>query len=249
MLLEVYNDLLSILLNTRQALTKMRSELEGKEGRKCWLCRQFSHLAKNCRNKREREEREKKTTNRFEALASRVMQCRVREVRRQETVEQKVKCFGYGREGHKKWGCPNMRKKERREEIAPQRGVLEKVKQNCGTKGLPPKGVRMSMEGWTTKWEVVTLVECRGCDYKGTKTQENQGQGFLDKEQVCNIWCGSCKEAWNWRDREVECSRAERVKCSMCGGKDTVKWEVKRNAKGKIFCPSCRCHELPFPLS
>jgi len=32
----------------------------------------------------------------------------------------------------------------------------------------------MSIKGWTTRWEVVTLVEYRGCGYKGTKTQENK---------------------------------------------------------------------------
>ena len=53
----------------------------------------------------------------------------------------------------------------------------------------------MSMEGWMTRWEVVTLVECRRYDYKGMKTQENQGQGFLGKEQMCNMWCRRCKEA------------------------------------------------------
>jgi len=36
------------------------------------------------------------------------------------------------------------------------------------------------------------------------------------------MWCESCKEAWNWRDREMGSGRAERVKCSACGGKDTV---------------------------
>jgi len=64
-------------------------------------------------------------------------------------------------------------------------------------KRLPPRGVVMSMEGWTTQWEVVTLVECRGYDYKGMKMQENQEQGFLGKEQLHNIWYGGCKEAWN----------------------------------------------------
>jgi len=43
------------------------------------------------------------------------------------------------------------------------------------------------MKGWKTKWEVVTLVECRGYDYKGIKTQDNKGQGFLGKEQLSNI--------------------------------------------------------------
>jgi len=42
------------------------------------------------------------------------------------------------------------------------------------------------------------------------------------------------------RDREVESGRAERVKCSACGGKDTVIWKTERNEKREIFCPSCR---------
>jgi len=56
MFLEMYNDLLSKMLNTRRALTKMRSKIEEREGKKCWECRQFGHLAKNCRNKRGKEE-------------------------------------------------------------------------------------------------------------------------------------------------------------------------------------------------
>jgi len=99
----------------------------------------------------------------------------------------------------------------------------------------------MSMEGWTMRWEVVTLVECRGCDYKGMKTEENWGQGFLGKVQLCNMWCESCKEVWNWRNGEAESGRAERVKCSMCGGKDAViGGEVERNEKGEVFCPPYR---------
>ena len=84
-----------------------------------------------------------------------------------------------------------------RKEVTPRQEVWEKVKKHCGVKGLPPREVVMSMEGWMIKWEVVTLVECRVCNYKGTKTQENWGQGFLGKEQLCNMWCGECKEAWN----------------------------------------------------
>jgi len=52
----------------------MRLELEKRERRKCWGCKQFGHLVKDCRNKREREEeKKKKSMNRFKALASRVM--------------------------------------------------------------------------------------------------------------------------------------------------------------------------------
>ena len=119
MFLEVYNNLLSKMLNIRRALTKMRSELEEREGKKCWKCRQFSHLAKNYRNKEGREEKKKKTMNMFKALASRVMQCRMKEVRRQEVVEEKPWCFRYRERGHKKWEC--LQKK--REEVAPPQEV------------------------------------------------------------------------------------------------------------------------------
>ena len=99
----------------------------------------------------------------------------------------------------------------------------------------------MCMEGWTTPREVVTFVECKGCDYKGTKTEENRGQGFLEKAQLCNMWCGSCKEAWNWKEREAESERAEQVKYSTCGGKNAVVGEkVERNEKGEVFCSPCR---------
>jgi len=64
------------------------------------------------------------------------MQYGVREVRRQEVVEQTVKCFQYGEEGHKKWECPKKNKK-RKEEMALLQNVWKKIKQHCGVKGLP----------------------------------------------------------------------------------------------------------------
>ena len=87
----------------------------------------------------------------------------------------------------------------------------------------------------------MTFVECRGCNYKGTKTEGNREQGFLGKVQLSNMWCGSCKETWNWRNGEAEEGRAERVKCSTCEGKDIVVGErVERNKKGEVFCLLCR---------
>jgi len=123
------------------------------------------------------------------------MQCGVREVRRQEVVRNGVKCFTCGEEGHKKWECPRKKERSKREEMAPPREVWEKIKLHAGAKGLPPQGAKMSMEGWVMGREVVTLMECRGYDYKGTKTQENQGQGFLSKRQLLHMWCESCREA------------------------------------------------------
>jgi len=71
------------------------------------------------------------------------------------------------------------------------------VKEHSGARGLPPRGVAMCMEGWMIPREVMMFVECRVCDYKGMKTEENQEQEFLGKVQLCNMWCRSCKEAWN----------------------------------------------------
>ena len=98
----------------------------------------------------------------------------------------------------------------------------------------------MCMEGWTTPREVVIFVEYRGCNYKGTKTEENRKQKFLGKVQLYNMWCRSCKEVWNWRDREVENRRAERVKYNTYRGKDAVIGKIERNKEGEIFCLSCR---------
>jgi len=69
------------------------------------------------------------------------------------------------------------------------------MKRHSGARGLPPRRAAMCMEGWTTPGEVVMFVECRGYDYKGTKTKGNRGQGFLEKAQLSNMWCRSCKEA------------------------------------------------------
>jgi len=88
--------------------------------------------------------------NRFKVLKNQVMQCGVREVRRQKVVEQTVKCFQCEEEGHKKWECPKENKK-RREEVAPPQNVWKKIKQHYGAKGLPPRGAVMSMEGWITQ--------------------------------------------------------------------------------------------------
>jgi len=61
-------------------------------------------------------------------------------------------------------------KKRRREEVTSLREMWEKVNKHCGMKGLPPRGAVMSMEGYTTQWKIMTLIECRGCKYKGIKT-------------------------------------------------------------------------------
>jgi len=78
MSLEQYNSLMGSMLNQQHALAKLRAEIEGREGRVCWGCRKFGHLACNCRNKKEEEKEKLIPQNRFEVIASRVMQCGVR---------------------------------------------------------------------------------------------------------------------------------------------------------------------------
>jgi len=138
--------------------------------------------------------------NKFEVLESHVMQYRMREVRRQEIVREKVKYFGYGKEGHKKWECPNMRKRKQEEAVLPQK-VWKKMKRHSGA-----RGATMCMEGWTTRREVVTFVKCRRYNYKGMKTEENREQGFLQKEHIVWKLQGGVKlEEWRskeWKSRE-----------------------------------------------
>jgi len=72
MSLEVYNQLMSNMLNQRHALAKLRAELEGREGRICRRYRRFGHLTQKYRSGEE-QRKEKVVTNRFEALGSQVM--------------------------------------------------------------------------------------------------------------------------------------------------------------------------------
>jgi len=54
------------------------------------------------------------------------------------------------------------------------------------------------------------------------------------------MWCEGCREAKEWREREAQSRRAERVVCSACEVRDAVKEEVERNKKEEIFCPPYR---------
>ena len=92
-----YNSLMSSLLNQKHTLAKLRAELKGKRERMCQCYKIFRYLVYNYRNKREEVKGKPISQNKFEVIASRVMQCRVREevkVRRQEMVEE-VKYFRY----------------------------------------------------------------------------------------------------------------------------------------------------------
>ena len=62
----------------------------------CWECRKFGHLTHNCRNRKKETKGKPISQNKFKMIASRVIQCGVKEevtVRRQKTVEEGVQCF------------------------------------------------------------------------------------------------------------------------------------------------------------
>jgi len=105
MSLQQYNSLMSNLLKQKHALTLLRTKLEGRKEQECWNCKGFRHLARNCKNKKEKKERGTAPQNKFEVLSSRVVQCDMRErmIRKQETV--KVECFKCGEKGHKCREC------------------------------------------------------------------------------------------------------------------------------------------------
>ena len=170
---------MSEMLNQWCTLAKLRAEIEGREKRVCQECRKFGHLVCNCRNKKEEVKEKLISQNKFEVIASRVIQYRVREevkVRKQETVEE-VKCFRYWRIGHSKQECLNIEveKKRRREG--------ETV---CVTR---PQKAQQEM--------AATYVDCGGYKGKGVQIYKNQEQGFFLERQVRNIWYSSCQEYKN----------------------------------------------------
>jgi len=104
---------MSNLLKEKCALAKLRAELEGKKERMCFKCKNFGHLARNCRNQK-REEGKAIPQNKFEVLSSRVMQCGAEERMIRSIGAAVVRCFKCGEKGHKCRECPLWKKKEKR---------------------------------------------------------------------------------------------------------------------------------------
>jgi len=115
--LKYQHDVSNTIQLSHEQFAQPKAELEGRRERICWCCRRFGHLAHNCRNKSEEEKGKSILQNRFEVIASRVMQCGVKEkveIRKQETVEEGVQYFRCWRIGYYKWECPVTKEKKKR---------------------------------------------------------------------------------------------------------------------------------------
>ena len=164
---------MSNLLNQKHALAKLKAELEGRRERICQCCRRFRHLACNCRNKNKEEKRKSILQNRFGVIASRVMQCGVKEkveIRKQETVEEEVQCFRCQRIGHYKWECPvTKEEKERRS---------KKAACSQSAKGTAGREVSASQVGKGT--EILWRRECaRRCTAVGVRMDDRRSHSNL----------------------------------------------------------------------
>jgi len=234
---------MSNLLNQKHALAKLKAELEGRKERICRYCRRFGHLAHNCKNKNEEEKGKSILQNRFEVIASRVMQCGMKEkveIRKQETVEEGVQCFRYWRIGHYKWECPvtKEKKKRRSKEAAcavslqkAQQGERsahpkwEKVQKYCGGETVPEDAQLLEL-GWMTEEVIATYMECRWCGKKGMHRENNREQGVLRGRKLEEAkWCGCSKQ----KKREEVAARPREEKAQQ-GSIQTV---VLNNAAKK----------------
>ena len=96
---------------------------------------------------------------------------------------------------------------------------------------MPPRGTALEEQEWKTRWKVVTFVECRGYEYKGTKIQENQEQVFVSRKQLKNIWYSQCLEVWKQRENSAKERGVVKVKCTQCGQRDMVVEVFKKEQK------------------
>ena len=93
MSLEQYNSLINRILNQQSTLIKLRAKIKEKKGRVYQKYKRFGHLAHNCRNRKEKMKGKPTFQNKFKIIASRVIQCGVKEgvsIRRQEIEKKRV---------------------------------------------------------------------------------------------------------------------------------------------------------------
>jgi len=208
MSLQQYNSLMSMMLREKPALAKLREELEGRKRKLCFGCKEFGHLAQNCRKQKEEGKGTVVPQNKFEVLRSRIMQCGVEEraIRRIGVVE--VECFKCGEKGHKYKECPLWMRKEKAAHVARPQKVQQKERPACPVRGEVqerklrkvekeeasveelrkrakeyyekdiPKEVQLWDLGWCMREIVVSYLTCK-CRKKGSYIEDSQGQGVI----------------------------------------------------------------------
>ena len=179
MSLEQYNSIISSMLNQQCTLTKLRAEIEERERRICYKYKKFRHLAYNCRNKKKETKGKLIPQNKFEVIASRVMQCGVKEevkVRRQKIIEEEIQCFRCQGVEYYKQKCPNIKveKKRRSEEVvhavSPQKAQQEekpvcflqrKVQEYYSKRGMSPSSLKNLQHSLPHITAFVTMLDCK----------------------------------------------------------------------------------------
>jgi len=87
---------MSRILNQWHTFVKLKTKIEKRKRKVYWKYGESGYLACNCRNKKIKMKRKLISQNKFEMIASRVMQCGVRKkvkVRKQKTIEKEVQYF------------------------------------------------------------------------------------------------------------------------------------------------------------
>jgi len=246
---------MSNLLNQKHALAKLKAELEGRRERIYQCCRRFGHLVYNCRNKNEEEKGKSILQNRFEVIASRVMQCGVKEkveIRKQETVEEGVQCFRCWRIEYYKWECPvTKEEKERRSKEAAYVVSLQKVQQRersvhpkwekaqkyYGEENMPEDAQLLEL-GWITEEVITTYIECKWCRKKGMHRENNREQGVLrgrKLEEAERYGCSKQKKrkevAARPREEKAQQGSMQTVVLNGIGKKEDRQRDVRRSFK------------------
>ena len=126
------------------------------------------------------------------------------------------------------------------QERRPVYPIWEKVQEYYREWNMPLEGALLLERRQIIREVVAIYIDCGGCEGKRIQTYENQGQGFLLKKQVKNIWYSLYQEAQNWREGETKKREITRVKYIKYRKRDIIMRKVPEQEKKEILCPEYR---------